>query len=125
MDRKQVGYVNTKRQVNLGELKRNGRRYCYRLHCLECGETYGSRTVLKRCCPNPWCPLHQGGRWGSGGFQLSPEGQPDPDTVEGRRQQAIGVLAAAIKEDAEQWEDEQHQHAIELLATVLQRAARG
>ena len=122
MDRKQVGYVNTKRQVNLGELKHNGWHYCHRLHCLECGETYGSSKVLERSCPNPWCPLHQGGRWGSGGFQLSLEERPD--TVEGRRQQAIGVLAAAIKEDAEQWDDEQHQHAIELLATVLQRAAR-
>lgn len=88
MESWEVGYTNRNHQVNLGWIDRMGQS-CYRMHCLACGQTYGTiRGMGARWCPNPDCDF--GG--GQDGPRLTPEERPA--TVDGRRRQAIELLAS-------------------------------
>ena len=89
MDVLDVGYRNRNRQINLGRLERRLPGPYWRLHCLDCGETYSSyQRVYDRTCPG--CrggtagPREAAGEW--------------PDTRDGRRVQAIEILADALSQ---------------------------
>lgn len=99
MESHEKGYVNWRGQVNLGWLDRPKRgawpeQGIYRMHCLYCGETYGTMTsVGVRRCTTPDCLSQRDVKWGDDGPALTAEERPE--TEQERRAQAIEVLRAA------------------------------
>lgn len=93
MDSSEAGYVNYHGQVNLGWLERG----CHRMHCLYCGQTYGTMTgVSVRRCPTPDCPSQWNSRWGDPGPTLTPEERPA--SWYERRAQAVEALAKSSRQ---------------------------
>lgn len=94
-----TGYVNMYGQVNLGAVKRNGAHRCYRLHCLYCGETYGTNTIAKRGCNNGRCEAWRGRHYGwgklRGRYDLTVEEKPV--NCQERRRQAVEALHEASR----------------------------
>ncbi len=99
METSEAGYVNEHGQVNLGAAKRTGPfgiyHYCYRLHCLYCGETYGAHHIDGVRCENSECATWHDKQypWGRrGGYELTTDEKPE--SCYERRQQVVEVLHA-------------------------------
>ena len=92
----EIGSINKYDQLNLGPLAtRPNMKKCYLMHCLHCGETHATQSqIYQRRCPSRECRQFL---WG-GGKQSNVALTPDerPETVDGRRRQAIEVLAKRL-----------------------------
>lgn len=94
-DARAVGYINQYHQVNLGTINRPRMKKCYLMHCLQCGETHAAQSQMyRRRCPSLVCRQYDWGKGKQSNVALTPD--ECPPSVDGRRREAIKLLAARL-----------------------------